>query len=179
MRSPDAISRRIRQRNVIKFSENFEKKVRWRPWQWLDSMSCTREVQTHRDRKMQDRWRAKSRKCSSISFPWRGFSTKYSSWQDTQSVPHPTVTFTATTRKSTKTSPRTLATKELAVASWQPSHSSFISGNFLPKTRWLSSPSRSTFLCFPNEIKTERPPSWHTWGHRVLRLCCRLRAALL
>jgi hypothetical protein len=65
-----------------------------------------------------------------------------------------------------KTLPRTLATKELAVASWQRtvSHFLFTRKFFLPKTTWLSSPPTLLLSVSPIEDKTERPPFWHKWG---------------
>jgi hypothetical protein len=58
--------------------------------------------------------------------------------------------FTATAWKCEKTSPRTLATKELTVASQQRTVSNFLSnqGIVLTKTTWLSSPTQPTCLCF-------------------------------
>jgi hypothetical protein len=50
------------------------------------------KVQTHRDRKRRDRWRAKSRACT-FSLISGGSSTKNWSWQSKQSILHTTVTF--------------------------------------------------------------------------------------
>jgi hypothetical protein len=59
--------------------------------------------------------------------------------------------FTETAWKWAKTSPRTLGTKELAVASRQctVSHLSFSPRNFYQKIAWLSSPTHPLF-CFPD-----------------------------
>jgi hypothetical protein len=51
------------------------------------------KVQTHRDRKRRDRWRAKSRACSSFFLTLRGLFTKNSTWQAKQSILHTTVMF--------------------------------------------------------------------------------------
>jgi hypothetical protein len=58
-----------------------------------------------------------------------------------------------------------LATKELAVASWQRtvSHFRFHQGIVDQKTTWLSPPSHPVS---PNEDKTEKPPFWHNLGDR-------------
>jgi hypothetical protein len=56
-------------------------------------------------------------------------------------------------------------TKGLAVTSRQRTISHlFLPGIFWPKTTWLPLPTRPTFLFFPIENKTERPPLWHNWG---------------
>jgi hypothetical protein len=76
--------------------------------------------------------------------------------------------FTATAWKCAKTSPRTLATRKLVVASRQrTSHTPFFTREFFfPKTTWLSSPTHPTCL-FPRlMIKIERPPFWHNRGDR-------------
>jgi hypothetical protein len=57
--------------------------------------------------------------------------------------------FTTTAWKCAKTSPRTLVTKELTVASGQHTPFLFLLGNFLTKITWLSSPIRPTHLTWP------------------------------
>jgi hypothetical protein len=74
--------------------------------------------------------------------------------------------FMANAWECAKTSPRTLATKELAVSSRQSSisHFLFTSTFFLPKRLRLSSPPTLLFAVSPMEEKTERPQFWHNWG---------------
>jgi hypothetical protein len=59
--------------------------------------------------------------------------------------------FVMTVWKYAETSPRTLATKELAVVLWQctVSHFLFRQGFFLPEITWLSSPVHSTHVTGP------------------------------
>jgi hypothetical protein len=114
---PFAISQWIRQRNSIQFCANLRKSVTEtlamiRQVFGEGSMSRARKVQTHRDRKWRDRWRVKSRARSSYSLtsqrirPSRPNSQfRILLWR-----------FMATALKCAKTSPRTLTTKELAVA---------------------------------------------------------------
>jgi hypothetical protein len=68
----DAISRCIRQRNIITFCANLGKVLR-RPWTWLDKRSGKKPWAAHRNSKLavaekrRDRWRPKSLACSSFS----------------------------------------------------------------------------------------------------------------
>jgi hypothetical protein len=50
-------------------------------------------AQFRTDSKRRDRWRAKSRTCSSFSFTSRRLFTENSFWQAKQSIPHTTVMF--------------------------------------------------------------------------------------
>jgi hypothetical protein len=75
-------------------------------------------------------------------------------------IPPTPVTFTVTAWKCAKTSPRTLATKELAVTSLQSTILHFLlqQGIFLPEATQQSSPLTLLFSVSPVENKTERPP---------------------
>jgi hypothetical protein len=76
------------------------------------------KVQTHQDRKRRNRWRAKSRACS--SFPLtssRGLFTKNLSWQAEQSILHTNVTIYGDCMKMCKDLTPNFGDKELAVAS--------------------------------------------------------------
>jgi hypothetical protein len=57
------------------------------------TISHTRKVQTHRDRKRRDRWRTKSRACSSFSLTLRGSFTKNSAWHAKQWISRTTMPF--------------------------------------------------------------------------------------
>jgi hypothetical protein len=91
----------------------------------------------------------------------RGLFTKNSSWQAKQSVQHTTVTFTVTVLKCAKTSPRTLVTKELAVASQQHTVSHFLfTREVLTKNNMtlVPHPPSLPFSVSLIEDKTERSP---------------------
>jgi hypothetical protein len=110
-----------------------------------ESISRTRKIQTQRNRKWWDRWRAKPRACASVSLTPRGLFTNNSSSQAKQSIPHTTVWhFTATAWKCARTSPRTsVATSQRIV-----SHLVFHQVFSLPKTTRLSFTTHAIFL-FP------------------------------
>jgi hypothetical protein len=77
---PDAVSRCIRHRNSIKLCASIGKSATEtlamiRQAFGEEGMSRTRNVQTHRDREKRDRWRAKSRACSSF-FYFKGIVCK-------------------------------------------------------------------------------------------------------
>jgi hypothetical protein len=141
----------IGQRNSIKFCADLLKSAKEtlamiRKAIGEESVSRTRKGQTHRDRKMRDRWRAKSRAWSSFSLISRGLLTKNSSWQAKQPIPHATVTFYCDCVKICEDFAPKFSTRELDVASLQRTVSHlFHQGIFLSKTTWLSPP---TFFCF-------------------------------
>jgi hypothetical protein len=56
-----------------------------------ESMSHIQRAQTHWDWKRRDRWRTKSRVCSSFSLTSRGLFVKNLPWQAKQSIPYTTV----------------------------------------------------------------------------------------
>jgi hypothetical protein len=93
-----AISRRVQQQVHIKFCANIGK-VRLRSWQWLDESLGKKAWTVHgtfkliETEKRRDRWRAKSRVCSSCSLTSRGFFTNNSSRHAELSIPHTIVTF--------------------------------------------------------------------------------------
>jgi hypothetical protein len=99
-----------------------------------------------------DRWRAKSRANSSFSLTSRGLFTRDSSWHAKQSIPHTTVTFygdwvtmweaVAPNFGNKRTGCCIITTHRITI--------SFLLGNLLPKTTWLSSPTHPTFLRFPS-----------------------------
>jgi hypothetical protein len=121
---PDRTSRWIRQENSIKFYENIgrsstETLTMIRQAFGEENMSRARKGLAQRDRRLPARWRAKSKACSTCFFDNKGLFIKKFGLQAEQAIPHTTVTSTAIARKCAKTSPQTLATKELPVASWQ------------------------------------------------------------
>jgi hypothetical protein len=71
---------------------------------------------------------------------------------------------TAIAWKCAMTSPRTLATKELALASQQ--HFLLHQGILEPQTTWLSSPPTLRFSLFPTEGKTEKTQFLHNRDDR-------------
>jgi hypothetical protein len=83
------------------------------------------KVQTPRDRKRRDRWRAKSRACSSFALTSRELFARICPGRPTSQFRILLWRFMATAWKCAKTSPRTLATKELAVTSRQGTASHF------------------------------------------------------
>jgi hypothetical protein len=69
--------------------------------------------------------------------------------------------------KCAKTSPRTLATKELAIASRHCTISHFLfTGEFLTKKNDCHPPPTLLFSVSLIEGKTERPPFCYNWGDR-------------
>jgi hypothetical protein len=84
------------------------------------------KIQTHQDRKRRDRWRAKSRACSSFSLTSRGLFIKNSSWQAEQSSPHTTVMFYSDCVKMCEDFALNFGDKKLVVASWQHTVSHFL-----------------------------------------------------
>jgi hypothetical protein len=135
-----------------------------------------RKVQTHRDRKRQDRWRAESRVCSSFSSTSRGLFTKNSSWQAKQWILHATVTFYGDCVKMCKEFALNFGDKRIGCCIMATHRLTlpFSPGNYWPKTPWLSSPTHpthltwppATFLFPPTEDKTERLLFWHNWDDR-------------
>jgi hypothetical protein len=80
---------------------------------------------------------------------------KNPSWQGKDSIPHTTATCYGDCMKMVQTSPQTLATKVLAVASLQcTSHTR----EFLTKSSMTVVPHPPYFSVSPIEDKTERPP---------------------
>jgi hypothetical protein len=69
--------------------------------------------------------------------------------------------FTTTARKCAKTSPGTLATKNV------PSHTSFFTRDFIIQNNMTVVPHPTYFSLFPTiEDKTGTPPFWLNWGNR-------------
>jgi hypothetical protein len=133
------------------------------------NMNRTRKVQTHRERKSKDRWRAKWRACSSLFFDIKASVHKeFVLAGQTVNSAYYCDDFTVTAWKCAKTSPRTSATKLLAVASRQctVSHSFFDRG-FLTKynmTVVRHPPYFSLFLRL--EIKLKGRKFLRNWGDR-------------
>jgi hypothetical protein len=128
---PDVISRWIWQRVCIKFCSLIGKSVTEtlaliRQASGEESMSRTRKVQTHQDRKRRDTCRAKSKACTSFSLISRTMSQRICPGMPNSQFRTLLWSFTATAWKCAKTSPRTLVTKELAVASRQRTVSHFL-----------------------------------------------------
>jgi hypothetical protein len=116
-----------------------------------ESMSCIRKVQTHWDRMWRDRWRAKSRACSSYSLTSRELLTKNHFGRLNSQFHILLWHFTANAWKCASTSLGTLATKELAVAARQHivSHFLFHQGIFDQKQHDCC--PHPTFLCFSHQ----------------------------
>jgi hypothetical protein len=148
---PDAILQWIWQKNNITFCENLrnsamETLAMIRQVFGEESMSHTRKVQTHGDWKKKVRQVKSKVKIMLIIF----FDIKWIVHKKIYPVgPNNEVRillwlFTMAAWMCAKISPRTLATKELAVASRQ--HTL----KFFTKNAWLSSLTCPTFLCFPD-----------------------------
>jgi hypothetical protein len=117
--SLDVISWWIQERKSIKLCANPRRSV-------TDNLAMTRQafgeeawapngkVQTQQGQKRQDKRRA----CLSFSLTSRGFFSQNSSWQAKQPIPHTTITFYGNCLKMCEDFARTLATKELTLASW-------------------------------------------------------------
>jgi hypothetical protein len=148
----DVISQWIWQRN-IKFCAHLGRKAFGE-----ESMSCTLKVETHWDLEVVTLVKSKAKSMIIIFFGIRGIDCSQVIRPDRPSSQFRLLLwqFTETAWKCAKTSPRTSATKELAVALCTVSHFHFHRGIFLPNT-WLWSGS-------PIEDKSERPPFWHNWG---------------
>jgi hypothetical protein len=123
----DAISRWIRQRNSVKYCVNLGRSATKtqafiRQAFGEESMSRTRVFEWHApfraDWRKWDRWKETSRAGSTFSLTTRGLFTKNSFWQvkRVNSTNYYNL-FTATAWKCSKTCPRTLSTRELAVSS--------------------------------------------------------------
>jgi hypothetical protein len=140
---PDLISRRIRQRNGVNFVQISEKVPR-RPSIWLGKRpGNTGRPNSPRPGKMRQ-VKSKVKSILIIFFDIKEIVHKNPSWKAKQSIPHTTVTFTATAWNCVKTSPRNLATKQLAVASRQRTIS-----HFLFTRKFVVIPTHPTFLSFP------------------------------
>jgi hypothetical protein len=126
---PDTISRWIGQRNCIKFCVNLGKGATETPWMIRqafgeESMSRTRKVQTHRDRKKGETGEEQSQG-RAHHFLWHQgdwLFTNTSSWQVRQS--HSAVTSYSYCVKMCEDIPPNFESRELAVASRQSAVSS-------------------------------------------------------
>jgi hypothetical protein len=158
---PDAISRWIRQWNSIKFCENLGRNEKEtlaviRQAFGKDCMSRTRVFQWHdgfrANRKRRDRWRPKSRACSSFSLTSRGLFTKNSSWQAKQSIPNITARFYGDCVKMCEDFAPKFGDKRTGccITTTHCFALPFSPGNFLPKATWLSSSTHPTSFYFPD-----------------------------
>jgi hypothetical protein len=146
-------------RNSMKFCENLQK-VRHSPWQAFgeESMSCTQKVQTHRNWKRQDWWRAKSRACLSFSFTSMGLFTNNLSWQAKQSIPNTTVMFYGNCMKMCEDFTPKFGDKRTGCYITTMWHLHLLSyqGIFLPKQLDYCPPPTLLFFVCPIEDETER-----------------------
>jgi hypothetical protein len=110
-------------------------------------MSRTWEVHIHPDRKRRDRWRAKSRACSSFSLTSFGMFTKNSSWQAKQSITHTTVTFYCDCVKNIRRFCSELQRPKIWLLHHDNAHShtSFFRREFLTKNNMTVGPTLPTF----------------------------------
>jgi hypothetical protein len=109
-------------------------------------MSRTRRVQTHRDRKRWGKWRA----CLSLFFDIKVIVRKeFVLAGQTANTAYYYDLFMATAWKYAKTSPRPLATKELALSSRHRTISHFLfTSKFCTKNVTTAVPTHPTSLCF-------------------------------
>jgi hypothetical protein len=126
-------------------------------------MSRTWKVQTHRDQKRWDWWRAKSRAWSSFSFTSKGLFTRNSSWQAKQSILDTTVAFYGDCMKMWKDFTPNFGDKRTGwcIMTTHLLTLPFPPGSFLTKTIWLSSPLTLLFSASLIDDKTERQPYWY------------------
>jgi hypothetical protein len=103
-----------------------------------------------------------------IFFDIKGIVTRNSSWQATQSILRTIMTFYGDCAKTCEDFILNFGDKRTGccITTTHRLTLPFATGNFWPKTTWLSSPTNPTFLFFSIEDKTERLPFWHNWGDR-------------
>jgi hypothetical protein len=109
-----------------------------------ESMSCVRKVQTHRDRKRRDRWRAKSRACPSFSLESTGLFTKC---QTVNSAYYCDV-LRRLRENVRRLRPEIDNRPGCCITTTHRLKLPFSPGNFILETTWLLSPTRFTFLYF-------------------------------
>jgi hypothetical protein len=160
----DAISLRVRQRNSIKFCENFGKRSKEtlsmiRQAFGEESMSRARKVQTRRDLKGEVRSKVKSMLIIIVD-------TKNTSWRTTQPIPHATVMFCGDCITMWEDFFQSFGTKELAVASRQHtvSHFLFYQGIFFTKNNMTVVTYPPYFSVSQIEDTNKRKPFGHNWG---------------
>jgi hypothetical protein len=124
--------------------------------------------------KRRDRWRAKSRACSSFILTSRGLFTKNSSWQ-TKTV---NSEYHCDVLQSLPENVWRLHPKLWRQKNWllhhnnATSHTSFFIGDFLPKTTRLSSSTHPNFLLPQFEIKLKAAILTHVkWSRQIRRQC--------
>jgi hypothetical protein len=133
--------------------------------------------------KWRDRWSAKSRACLSLSLTARVLFTNNSSCHAKESVLQTAVTFYGDCLKMCEDFEQNFGGKRISccITTTQRLTLPFSPGNFWLKTKWLSSLTHLTFLCFPDwrenlkaailtQLKWSRQIRRRCWNPRRIRL---------
>jgi hypothetical protein len=143
------------------------RKVRRRPWQWLDKCLGKKAWTVHGNSTLTETENGETGEEQSQDhvhhFIW---SQGYCTQRIRPDRPNSQLCIDAW--KCVRTSPRILATKEQAAVSWQRTVSHLLfTREFLTKNNMTAAPTNLFFFVSPIEDKTERRPFWHKWGDRI------------